>query len=198
MILALTIFFGITTVIGLFVSIYYGRRTAQLRAQIKSLDWTDLKIGAGDLANKIKDKFSPDVIFTPAIRGGIIAFFISDVLPEPVPIFVGLTQWRENPQFQGPLDDYDLINTSKWNIHIPHALYRCNQLKLLIVDDLALGGDAMLEMKGHFISKGFNADAVKTMTLVATEVAIQNRKAPDFFWRSTDSPQFFFPWGKAR
>ncbi|MDQ5820386.1 MAG: hypothetical protein M3540_02985 [Actinomycetota bacterium] len=100
--------------------------------------------------------------------------------------------------FQGSLDDFDTIRTNKCNVHIPLALYKHRDLKLLIIDDLALGGDTLVAMRDHCIAHGFQADSVKTMSLVATEVAIRNRKAPDFFWKETDSPRFYFPWGEAR
>jgi hypothetical protein len=53
-------------------------------------------------------------------------------------------------------------------------------------------------MRDRCIANGFAPSAVKTMALVATDVAIRNNKAPDFYWKVTDSPRFYFPWGEAR
>jgi hypoxanthine phosphoribosyltransferase len=137
---ALSIVFGITTLGGVWLTIVYGRRAARLQAQLKTIEWTDVKLGAVDLAREVKAVFEPDLIFCASVRGGIIAFFLSEALHAPVPTFIGITEWHGMARFQDKLDDFDSIHTMKCNVHIPLALYTHRASKLLIIDDLALGG----------------------------------------------------------
>ncbi len=194
----LTIFFGITTVVGLWLTIVYGRRAARLKNQLRSLDWTDVTLGATDLARSLSKEFTPDVIFAGSIRGGVIAFFVAEALQLQIPIFIGITEWNDSSTLGGAFDGFDTVRTNKVHLHIPETLYKQTTLRLLIVDDLVVSGDALASIRQHCVEHGFSNENIRTMTLVATEVAIQNRKAPDHYWRQTESHRFYFPWGEAR
>ena len=193
--------FGVTTVIGAAVTVYFGLDSRRLRRLAKSLDWDDVRLGATDLAGQLKETFEPDVIYAPALRGGILALFIANALGRTPDLMAGMTEWTAgdaNRTTTPSRAGFDRVLTSKWSVFIPQSLYAFRDQRILVVDDLAFSGDALVAIKEKLIENGFDSNKVKSATLVATNVAIDTNKAPDFYWRETDSTEFFFPWGRAR
>src|SRR5262249_6036733 len=152
--------------------------------------WTEVQGGARDLAGQIRRRFLPEVIFVPSPRGAIIAHLMVETFTRPVPIIAGVFEWLDGSPTLHRLHDLGFVATKKSSVQVPNVLRQCRHQRLLIVDDVVIGGDAMDALRSYIVDLGFDANHVKTATLVATEVAIQNKKAPDFYWKTTESPQF--------
>src|SRR5258708_719375 len=130
---ALTIAFGVTTVLGAAATVLYGIRTSHLQKRLKTLDWADITMGTSDLARRVRREFQPEVIFAPSLRGAMIAYFVSEHLLPSVPIIVGIVEWNDDPLFDGALEDFDTIVTNKWHVHVPRSVYSESHRRLLIV-----------------------------------------------------------------
>jgi len=195
----LTRVFGIISAVGVVLTIYYGIKSAKLERKRKTLEWSDILMAADDLAKAIKrTKFIPEVIFSPSVRGGIVAELVSQSLHLSTPVILGFSEWKYGELFDGDLTAYDSFDTSRWTVHLPRMLY-CNvDRRILIVDDLAMSGDALAQIKLKLEENGCPKDNIKTATVVASKISGQNHKAPDHCWMETESTDFFFPWGKTR
>lgn len=191
--------FGIVGLAGVLLTIHYGRKSARLEREKVTLTWTDLRIAVDDIAKEITNSsFVPDLIFALSGRGSIVAHLLSQELETEVPVLVGVTLWKESNAKPMDLPHHEFITTSKWYLGVPAALFEKATQRLLIVDDFAMTGDALERIRNLLMSKGYPSDNLRTVTVVATEVAVRSKKGPNFFWRSTESTQFFFPWGRAK
>jgi hypoxanthine phosphoribosyltransferase len=190
--------FGVTTIIGSILTIYYGRKASQLELARKKLDWADLQSCANDLGVEIKRSFIPDVIFTPGLRGGTFANLLLDEFNNEVPVFVGMTSWKDNPSPISTCGSFLLIETNKWYVHIPECILNYKDKNLLIVDDFAMSGDFLEKIRGLLVSNGFEESKIKTACVVTTKVALHSHKAPNFYWMQTPDDNFYFPWGRAK
>lgn len=195
----LTWIFGVIGVVGVSLTLYYGRKSARLERESKTISWSDVQLAADDLAEEIrKSGFRPNLILASGARGGIIAEFMAQHIDHSVPVLVGITQWKDTGYGSCDLSKYDYFETSKWRVSIPLAIYDNADKNILVVDDLAMSGDAMEQIRKRLVEKGFAKDRIKTATAVAADVAVKAHKAPDYYWLETHSSSFYFPWGKAR
>lgn len=190
--------FGIIGVVGVGLTIYYESKSRKLEKLNKSLSWAELQAGTHDLCKQFRGNFKPEVILTPNLRGGIISHLVMDNYDYHIPVFVGQIFWRKLGGEITRIPNHFEIETGKWILYIPEALLEFKDKRLLIVDDFAMSGDTLANVKQLLISKGFNPELIKTVSLVTTKVAIQNNKAADYYWKASEDDSFFFPWGKAR
>ena len=197
--LILTIAFGVIGVGGLISTIYFGKKSARLEKARISLSWAEVQLASSDLADSIgATGFVPDIIFAPGARGGIVAESLAHDLNPRSAVLIGITQWKGTGLFEGDLSSYRNFDTAKWRVSVPLALFQNTKANILIVDDLAMSGESLQFIISLLEREGFESNQIRTAVLVATSVAVHNGKGPDFFWKETDSPKFFFPWGKAR
>lgn len=195
----LNIIFGIATLISLIFTIYFGIKANKLEKSRKKLEWTDLQASANDLGDLVKkDKFTPDIIFTPGLRGATFTNLLKQEINKEVPVFVGISIWKEKAENIQPIPDFIMIETNKWYIFMPNGLLKQNSKKVLIIDDYVMSGDFLEKLKQVLIDNGFDNDNIKTMSIVTTQVAINNHKAPNYHWLITKDDSFYFPWGKAK
>ena len=197
--LVLTIIFGVIGLVGVILTVHFGRKSARLERERKSINWSDVQLAASDLAEKIRHSgFLPSLILAPGARGGIIAEALAQDLGGAIAVVVGITEWKESGLFEGDLSKYECFETNKWKVCIPKCVFDNLDTRILVVDDLTMSGGAMQKIRSMLEEKGVAEDKIRTATIVTTTVAIQNHMAPDFYWKETDSPSFFFPWGKAK
>jgi hypoxanthine phosphoribosyltransferase len=196
----LNIIFGIITIISFIVTIYYGRKSIRLEKEKKTLDWADLQASANDLSTSIKNSgFIPEIIFTPGLRGATFANLLQEEFDSiNAPVFVGLSIWKKGGKTLNDTSDFEVIETNKWQVLIPKSLFKLSDKKILIVDDFAMSGDFLQNLKKILLVNGFQNPNIKTATIAATTVAIQNGKGPDFNWIEPSDSSFYFPWGKAK
>jgi hypoxanthine phosphoribosyltransferase len=191
--------FGVATLISLALTVYYGRRAGELERSRKKLEWPDLQAAAADLAGMMAtDKFVPDAVFTPSLRGATFVNLLLGELEREVPVFVGIASWKDAPGAVATCNGFFCLETNKWYVHVPDCLPLLTQAKLLVVDDFAMSGDFISRLKEALVTRGFASANIRTMCIVTTKVALHNRKAPDYYWMETSDDSFYFPWGRAR
>jgi hypothetical protein len=61
-----------------------------------------------------------------------------------------------------------------------------------------MSGDTVYNIKKELVARGFDSNNIKTFSLITTNVAEQNHKSPEFYWKKSEVSSFYFPWGKAR
>lgn len=194
----LNIIFGITTLLGFGATIYYGRKAIKLENKRKKIEWTDLQSSSNDLGNKLKkDKFSPDLIFTPGLKGATFVNLLQNELKTNTPVYVGVSYWKQENNGVLKEDNFEYIETNKWYVAIPKNLLDQSEKKILIVDDFVMSGDFLDRLKKLLLNAGFKANNIKSMSVVTTSIAVGNLKAPDYYWFETPDLNFYFPWGKA-
>ncbi|MBG1265239.1 hypothetical protein [Nostoc sp. WHI] len=162
------------------------------------LGWVDLEAASEDLASRIKREFHTELIITPGLRGGIFSELLKDKIDYNLPTFVGISIWKQERQSDLNLADFLLIETNKWNVYIPKSIFRYDNRKVLIVDDFAISGDFLYNLKQLLLSQGFLPQNVKSACILTTKLAVKNHKAPDYYWRQVDRIDVYFPWGRAR
>jgi len=194
----LNLLFGLTTVIGVALTIYYGGRARELERERQRLRYDDLLAAANDLGIKINKSFTPDAMFTPGLRGATFANLLVAEIETEVPVFVGISSWKDSPKPITTVAGHKLLETNKWLVHVPEALLSGSFSSILVVDDFAMSGDFLQSLVLMLTGAGIKKDGIKTACVVTTRVAVQNHKAPDFYWQQTTDDTFYFPWGRAR
>lgn len=195
----LNIIFGLITLISLAFTIYYGQKSSKLEKNRKKLDWTDLQSCANDLGAKIKkDNFVPEIIFTPGLKGATFVNLLMNEFTTQVPVFVGISYWKESFSSEDLIDEHELVETNKWYVSVPKLMLKQKEKKILIVDDFVMSGDFTYNLVELLIKNGFEKEKIKTMSVVTTKVAIENHKKPTYFWLEISDSNFYFPWGKAK
>jgi hypoxanthine phosphoribosyltransferase len=194
----LTWFFGITTIVGTACSVYYGRKSSQLEKEQKKLDWADLQAAANDLGATIKTGFEPEVMLTPGLRGATFTNLLASEFAKEIPVFVGISSWKAKSDAISACDKFFKVETNKWFVHIPDFISNYKDKRMLLVDDFAMSGDFLEKLKDALMQHGFSKDRIKSVCIATTKVAIDNHKAPDYFWMQTKDNSFYFPWGRAR
>jgi hypoxanthine phosphoribosyltransferase len=184
--------------VGVLLTIYYARKAEELNRKRKRLEWSDIQAAANDLGQRIKRDFSPAVIITPGLTGATFANLLSEEFSGQPPVFVGTRTWKESPHSTIPDRGVFEIETMKWFVTIPEAVFEYCNGTVLVVDDFVMSGDFLETLKRKLMTFGFRSDQIKSAAIAATKVAIKNHKSPDYYWWIADDDDFFFPWGKAR
>lgn len=186
-------------VFGVGLSIYFGREAKRLAVKIKSIAWEDIVLAASDLASEITRNFDPDIIYAPDCRGGIIGMQIRQGMRHEILLITGVTLWKENISSAPELPGYSTKETTKWFVITPDVLSSFSGKKILVVDDFAMSGDALVSIKNNLVEDlGFKKENVKTCAVIVSETAKRSNKYPDFSWKTVEHHDFFFPWGNAK
>jgi len=192
---------GLIGTIASVLSILYAIKTEKKSI---TFSWEYLRISTKELYMTMRKKFMPDLIFVPDIKVGIIAHMIESRLSEKIsariPIFVGTLIWKTDdyPLHLKLNDKYIKRETDKWHVHVPKELLSHRTKKILIVSDCALSGEMFFELKKLFKETGFAEDNIKTVSIITTQIARNTYKVPDYYWKITESSEYYFPWGKGR
>lgn len=185
--------------ISLGFTVYYGLINRQLSFKIKSLDWGDLLIASKAISKWIKKEVnSPDILFSPDSRGGVISKIIAESLNNDPIIITGIVLPKGHSDTETLSDSHEIIETSKWSIFLPKILKTYNKSSIVFIDDFVMSGDSLQKIKLCFSEKfGFDDKKFKACSLVCTTVAKEVRKSPDFYWKEISDNDFLFPWGRA-
>ena len=194
----ITLIFGVIGVFGLFFTIYFGLENRKLQRARRRLSWPELLASANDLGSRIKRSVVPDVAFTPGLRGATFANLLVNEIKDDIPVYVGISFWKTNNDSPYELQGFSKIETNKWYIYIPDAIKSFQDKKLLLIDDFAMSGDGLEKIENMLVDKGFKRENIYAVTVATTKVAIDNHKAPRYFWFKTEDSNFYFPWGKAQ
>lgn len=179
------------TVVGLVLTMY----SIGIENQIRTLSWSDMQSAAKYIAKKTRREFMPDYMITPGQKGGIFAYLISEYYPHEMPIVTGymISRHEESPSIS---DDNFLIENHKWYVVLPKEILQWTDRKVLIVDDCVMGGVFMGKLKQILFDSGYSPDNVRTCAIVTSQFAVNQERAPDYYWKEAVS-DFFFPWGRA-
>lgn len=165
-----------------------------------TIEWKEIPIAINSLSELMKKEFIPDIILVPSEKGGVIVSFLKKTLPTYTNCIFGIGTpiKRVNSNFaEFNSKDFYSLSTHKWNTYIPTFIVKYKSKKILIVDDIAMTGDFLYELKKLLIEQvGFDENNIKTMCLATTEIAIGNNKAPNYYWKKFDTSNVYLPWGK--
>ncbi len=185
-------------VVGTVLTVLLARRAERLNRERRRLEWPDLQAAASDLSRRILRDFAPGAVFTPGLSGATFTNLLVDQLGDELPVYVGIRFWRENGRLPDSLPGYSPVETNKWRVLVPEALLQGASEPVLIVDDFAMSGDFLEKLRAKLSEGGRDSAQVRSVTVAATNVAIRNHKAPDYYWWTADDDNFYFPWGRAR
>ena len=194
----------ISGVIGIFVSAIYNKKLTILKKELITIDWHDMKNASDEMAMSVRKKnFLPDIIFTPDIKCGAVAHMMESELSKAkairIPILVGILVWNDEKSISIPPQTFDkYVKTDKWTSHIPKELYSNPGKKILIVDDFCKSGDLVQKLREFLINRGIPKANIEVACIIATKIARDTTALPDYYWKETNSSDFYFPWGPGR
>lgn len=89
------------------------------------------------------------------------------------------------------------LQGTKSTVFLPDRLHEQSDWRILLVDDFVMSGDGLSRVKDALLAQGFDPGRIRTGAVVATKLALANRKGPDFLARDARDFDFSFPWGRA-
>lgn len=169
---------------------------------LKTVSWNDLQSATKFIWKKLKEsKFTPDIILSSDPKGGIVAYMISKFYDNDIFTNIGHATLKGIPRVITFSDTtYAVIETSRWEVGLSKQIVDmdgASNKKILIVDDFVLSGDFNTKLIELLHNAGYNRKNIMVCCVAVTKVAIESKKAPDFFWKIVDNNDFYFPWGKA-
>lgn len=193
---------------GIILSKSSNKRAQQAEKARRSITWEDICTASNNLAVEIKAKYSPDVIYIPNIKSGIMVQFIKDYFEGYIPVIVGQAiqkvacseqeekRIKEEEKRIKDIDNYWKVDTSKWSAYIPKSLLKYKNEKILILDNLVLTGDFLQKISSALIDNGIDKENIISACIATTEAAIEDNTAPAFYWRPLQFSNVYMPWGK--
>jgi hypoxanthine phosphoribosyltransferase len=186
------------TAVSVVVSVVLYLKNKKLSRERISFRWADVHAGANDIARYFrKQSFEPELLLTLSVRGATIAGVTSLEYDGCMPIYLCVQEDVAAP-FPNPPTDHTVVETAKWRTHIPNALKSHSAQRILVIDDFVASGDSLQLVRAKLQEFGFQKTRIKTATLVCTTTAIQTKKAPDYYCQEVPTPNFRFPWGRAK
>ena len=190
------ILLGLTTVIGFGLAIWQTLRAEQLNRRQRDLDWPRFRSATSDLARSIdRSDFMPDVILALSERGAMVAHLVARELRSQVPIVT--VAYLAKSDDGADLPGYDPIRGTKAVTFLPDKLGELSDRRVLLLDDFVMSGDGLANVTKALLAMGFEPNRLRSGAVVATRLAIANRKGPDYWARETRDFDFYFPWGRA-
>lgn len=194
----------VSFIIGIFgtvlsaVGVWLAVRGNAMTRKAKTIDWGQLQTACKYIVKRLKKEFIPDVIITPGQKGGIISQLIVDNYELEIPIYTGFLVSKKVDVSNVLVENYFVLETTKWNVFLPKSIEASTEKKVLIVDDWVMSGDFLQILHKKLIEVGYLKQNVRSCSIATTEVAVEAKKAPDCFWKIVDAKECYFPWGKAR
>jgi hypoxanthine phosphoribosyltransferase len=187
---------GVTTLIGFALAIWQTLRAEQLNRRQKDLDWPRFRSATSDLARAIdRSDFMPDAIVALSERGAMVAHLVARELRRQVPIIT--VAYLNKPGTSMDLPGYEPLRGTKSTIFLPEKLCELKDRRVLLVDDFVMSGDGLARVRATLLSWGFDPQQIRTGAVVATKLAVVNKKGPDYLVREVKDFDFYFPWGQA-
>jgi hypoxanthine phosphoribosyltransferase len=184
-----------TTVLGFGLALWQALRAEQLNKRQRDLDWPRFRNAASDLARSVdRSGFTPDFILAISDRGAMVGHLVARELGRQIPIVT--VGYLDDPA-ELVIPGFVTLNGTKTTALLPEAVRELKDRKVLLVDDFVMSGDGLMRVQTQLLEYGFDANSIKSGSVVATRLAIANRKGPTFFAREARDYDFFFPWGRA-
>jgi hypoxanthine phosphoribosyltransferase len=138
----------------------------------------------------------PDFILAISDRGAMVGHLVARELRRQIPIIT--VGYLDEPNDHFVVPGFAALTGTKTTAFLPEAVQNLHDRKVLLVDDFVMSGDGLRNVTTQLLKYGFEADRIRTGAVVATRLAIANRKGPNFFAREARDFDFYFPWGRAR
>jgi hypothetical protein len=154
-------------------------------------------------ANCQRIYFKPDIIFTPSAETYHLAKSISSKFNDDILVLNGiLIKKGKNERYISQIlaNGFSMFDTDNWQILIPNVLFENANNKILFVDDWAVVGGLIGNLKKYLRDdKKLDVETnFKSFCLATTKLAIQYNSAPDFYWKIiSPNDELYLPWGKA-
>jgi len=168
----------------------------RLWMQLKTITLDDIQIFAEDVTNHFKG-WRPDVIYCPDLRGGFVAFFVAKQMNLQVPILTGYIFQKDQPIPNVNIDNYyQDLSTPRYHIMLEKYIFKYAAKTVLIIDEIAVTGEAIHAIKQVLIDNNFAENAIKSCVVIASLAAEKSGRKPDFAWRTVEGSDVVFPWGR--
>jgi len=185
-----------TTVLGFGLAIWQAMRAEQLNKRQRDLDWPRFRNAASDLARSVdRSGYMPDFILALSDRGAIVGHLVARELRRQIPIITAGYLDREDT---ASMPGFLTLSGTKTTTFLPEGLRDMGKSAVLLVDDFVMSGDGLARVRGQLLEYGFEPDCVRSGAVVATRLAIANKKGPDYYAREAKDFDFYFPWGRAK
>ena len=191
------ILLGFTTLLGFGLALWQTVRFEQLNRRQRDFDWPRFRNAAADLGRAVRRSgFGPDYLLAMSERGAIVANLVMLELRRRVPVITLAYLFRPDENLIN-LPGFVTLRLSKNTAFLPEKIGELRDHRVLIVDDLAMSGEAVATVRRALESQGFAPDKIRSATIVVTKVANAGNKGPDFFAHEVSDVDFNFPWGPA-
>jgi hypoxanthine phosphoribosyltransferase len=167
-----------------------------LERRAKSIDLEDIRNFCDDIADKMEG-WTPDVIYCPDLRGAFVAYLFARQKHYYVPILIGYIFSKAKPVIDvQPNSRFKPLHTPAYHILVDIGVYEYRGQKVLVIDELAITGEAIHEIKRDLVDNGFQPEAIKSCVIVACSAAETSGRRPDYVWRMVERSDITFPWGR--
>jgi len=168
---------------AIFRRIQKSNPTANSKRRLRHYTYRDMLALCDEVRDHVRT-FDPDVMFCFDSRGGIWAEMFFDRLTNRIPVIVGFRLKSSGPRKSDLVfNDCHLIQTPRWSLYVPPLLTSLpRSTKILFVDDYSHTGETCARVRSYLVDElGWNASAVRTLTLVTSPEAMENGQGPDIF-----------------
>ncbi len=181
-------------IIGVVVSVYYGIKSKRLEERIRRFSWDDVSDAIEYIYRHGILGYKPDLILTVSMPGTIVASLVAARKGSYLPFFSS----RPYPKRKAPSGGDHVVETTKWTIELPAEIFAHKDMRVLVIDGAVLTGDTLNSVSQYLTNNGFQRSKIKWATLVATDLAIQSGKGPDFYKFRVADPNVYLPWGRVQ
>lgn len=157
--------------------------------------WKQIHRWTKKLAKEVFVEYKPELIYCSSGPSAIVANLLMAEGGQFVPIYIGLSELDARDDFVPPASHDITVKSHGWTTYIPKGITDLKDKRLLIVEDCVLTGFTLLELIETFKTQGFNANRIKSASLVVTDNAVKKGRAPSFFAHQQKSHDIEFPWG---
>jgi hypoxanthine phosphoribosyltransferase len=192
----LNVVFGMTTIVGVILSVYFYRRSRDAHRQRFRYTWTDIEQGVQYLRDKVTKDFSPDVIIHPAGAGGVVANLFLLSLGTRIPMFEFMIEDPQRPWTWSP-EHFSRLHSLRWDVRLPDSLASVPRgSRIVIVDAVCLTGSTVSALREKLADLGF--ERVRFAALLRVTPADGIVVVPDVYYIENPTNEWYWPWGKGR
>ena len=186
-------------IVGFIYAIRTNNLNDELQRQLKTVTMNDIQNFAEDIVDRL-GRWRPDVIYCPDLRAGFVGYFVTEEMGLNIPILTGYVFSKKKPIPNCNIDqNYEEQETPGYWVLIEKYVYKFQGKKVLIIDEIAVSGEAIFFIKKNLIEKNFSPGNIKSAVIVASVVVDRDHpRRPDYCWRIVehDPHDISFPWGR--
>ncbi|QXQ12352.1 hypothetical protein [Skermania piniformis] len=182
-------------IFGIFLSIYFGIENRKLAQKVRTYSWSDIDVGMKHFTEEIEKRYSPDLIVSSSGGSvGVVANLYLTNTDRFIPTYVGVSKSRLGEFTSVPIYS-ERYTTVRWETFIPADLPSAGAERVLVLEDVVISGESKQRLIDSLTAQGIPRENIKTAALFVTEHAITIGQAPDYYWYTSENPDFYLPWG---